>query len=245
MMFQYIVNLSPNEFEVFISNLLKGQGYTIKRFAPGEDIGIDIIANKDNYSIAIQVKKYISRKVNLSMVYHTYGATEYYNCNKSVIVSLSELTPKAMKVAKKLNVEIWDKNKIIELTKSIDNMEIKNVTKQIEIPEDWFYNIWNCNIKELKGKRIKHLSRDTYITVVDVDDDGLSIINSNGRTRNFSIDIFRYILTKLKNEGIITREEINNEYQRRGSSTISAIIVTIPGIYKDESIKKTTIVWKK
>lgn len=179
------------------------------------------------------------------MIYHTYGAAAYYDCTKSIIVTLSELTPKAIEAAKKLNLEVWDKNKIMTLIQSLERMKIPIKSKQINTTEDWFFEIWNSYIKKLKGKNVKHLSRDTYITIIDVDDDGLSIINSNGRKRDFSIDIFKYILTKLKNEGSITREEINNEYQRRGSSTISAIIVTIPGIYKDINVKKTTIVWKR
>ncbi len=240
-----IINLSPNDFEMLISNLVEEQGYKVNRFAPGEDIGIDIVARDEEESIAIQVKKYINRKVNLSMVYHTYGAAAYYDCAKSIIATLGELTPKAMEAAKKLNVEVWDKNTLLTFIQSVDSIKTPTKSKQINTTEDWFFQIWNSYIKKLKGKNIKHLSRDTYITVLDVDNDGLSIINSNGRKRDFSIDIFRYILIKLKSEGSITREEINNEYQRKGSSAISAIIVSIPGIYKDINVKKTTIVWKR
>lgn len=239
-----IISLTPNDFEVLICNLVEGLGYKVKHFAPGEDIGIDIIAANEKRSMAIQVKKYIKRKVNLAMVYHTYGAAAYYDCTKKIIVTLSELTPKALEVAEKLDVEIWDKDILLKLFQSVS---IKNPTRhnQSGITEDWFFEIWNNYIKELKGQKVKHLSRDTYITVIDVNDDGLSIINSNGRKRVFGIDIFRHILTKLRSEGSITREEINNEYQRRGSSAISAIIVTIPDIYKDNNIKKTVIVWKR
>lgn len=245
MQIQDISNLSPNDFEVFISNLVERQGYEVKRFAPGEDIGIDIIADDEKESIAIQVKKYNTRKVNLAMVYHTYGAAAYYECTRSLIVTLSELTPRAMEVAKKLNVEVWGKDVILSMVQSVDSINLPIKVKERSITEDWFFEIWSNYIKGLKGKKVKHLSRDTYITVMDVDDDGLSIINSNGRKRAFSIDIFRYILTKLRREGSITREEINNEYQRRGSSAIGAILVTIPGIQKDVKTKKTTIVWDR
>lgn len=240
-----VSNLSPNEFEVFISNLVEAQGYKVKLFAAGEDIGIDIIAENEKESIAIQVKKYNNRKINLAMIYHTYAAAAYYDCTKSRIVTLSELTPKAVEVAKKLNVEIWDKDVLFPMIQSLDSVEIPIKVNESSITEDWFFEIWNNHIKDLERQKVKHLSRDTYITVVEVNDDGLSIVNSNGRKRDFSIDIFRYILTKLRNSGCITREEINFEYQRRGSSAISAIIVTIPGIYKDVNIKKTTIVWDR
>lgn len=42
-----IINLSPNDFEVLISNLVGAQGYKVKHFASGEDIGIDIVAKKE------------------------------------------------------------------------------------------------------------------------------------------------------------------------------------------------------
>ncbi|MDR7855741.1 restriction endonuclease [Tissierella sp.] len=47
-----IINLSPNDFEMLISNLVEEQGYKVKRFAPGEDIGIDIVARDEEESIA-------------------------------------------------------------------------------------------------------------------------------------------------------------------------------------------------
>lgn len=72
-----IINLSPNDFEVFISRLVEVQGYKVKRFAPGEEICIDIIAENEKESIAIQVKKYNNRKINLAMIYHTFGAAAY------------------------------------------------------------------------------------------------------------------------------------------------------------------------
>lgn len=150
-----------------------------------------------------------------------------------------------MEVSKKLKVEVWGRDELLAMIQSVDSIELRNKTKESSVTKDWFFEIWNDYIKDLKGQEVRHLSRNTHITVIDVNDDGLSIINSNGRKRDFSIDIFRYILSKLKREGTITREEINNDYKRRGSSAISAIIVTIPGIYKDANIKKTTIVWDR
>ena len=236
------LNLSPNDFEIYVGNLLEEQGFEIKHFNPGDDIGIDLIATNKDESIAIQVKKYVKRKVNLAMVYHTYGASAYYNCTRRAIVTLNVLTPNAIEAAKKLNVEIWDKDYLLTIVASDCSPKMDIIYKN-SFSEDWFLDVWNTHIKELQGKEVKHLSRTSHITIVVVDEDGLSIINSNGRYRNFSIDIFIQILTKLKNEGKITREEINDEYQRRGSSAISAIIATIPGVYKDTNAKKTTLVW--
>lgn len=63
-----IINLSPNDFEVFISKLVEAQGYKVKLFTLGEDIGIDIIAENEKESIAIQVKKYNNRKIKFTIL---------------------------------------------------------------------------------------------------------------------------------------------------------------------------------
>lgn len=240
-----IIKLSPSDFEIFICYILEKLGYKVSPISIGEDIGIDVLAMNESDKIGIQIKKYIKRKINLAMIYHTYGAAAYYDCSKVVIITLSELTPKANIVANKLDVEIWDKDKLLGLIQ-MSNFNISELlNKESKYVENWFYEIWKTNIKQLEGKRVKHITRDSYITVVSVDDDGMSIINSNGRKRNFDIDIFLQVLTRLKDKGSITREEINNDYQRRGSSAISAVLLMLPNIYKDHSADKTTLVWKK
>lgn len=240
-----IIKLSPSEFEAFICCMVGKLGYEVRPISIGEDIGIDALAMNEFDKIGIQIKKYIKRKINLSMIYHTYGAAAYYDCSKAVIITLSELTPKADIVANKLGVEIWDKDKVFNLIQR-SNFDINELlNKESKYVENWFYEIWKTYIKQLEGKRVKHITRDSYITVLSVDEDGMSIVNSNGRKRKIDIDIFLQVLTRLKDKGSITREEINNDYQRRGSSAISAVLLTLPNIHKDHKADKTTLVWKK
>lgn len=237
--------LTPAEFERLVGMVVKALGYDIRHIEIGEDIGIDILAAKDQENMAIQVKKYMTRKINLSMIYHTYGAAAYYDCNQAVIVTLSELTPRAIEAANKLKVEIWDRYKLIDLIEShqLDMKLIKNPHESYR-RGDWFYQIWDTHIKELQGKKIKHLSRDTYIMIIQVNDDGITYINSNGRKRNLDVDIFQQVLTKFRSEGFITREKINDNYQRRGSSAISAILAALPNVYIDHSRQPRRLVWR-
>jgi restriction system protein len=108
-----ILELSPSDFERLMASMLITLGYNVKPIDLGEDIAIDILANNDQELIGIQVKKYKSRKVNLLMIYHTFGAAAYYDCNKAVIITLSELASRAMEAAKKLKVEIWGRDSIL------------------------------------------------------------------------------------------------------------------------------------
>lgn len=238
-----IVKLTPHDFEELISHILKDLGYNVRRIKQGDDIGIDILANNERESLAVQVKKYEHRKINLAMIYHTYGAAAYYECSRAVIVTLSDLTPRATEVARKLKVEIWNQEELLKKVKSI-HFE-PSIDEIGDENEEWFYRIWNTHIKCLQGTTIRHITRPTHITVNTVNDDGLIISNSNGRIRRFDIEIFHHVLAKLKSEESLTRAAINDDYQRRGSSAICAILAAIPGIYKDDNAQRTTLVWKQ
>src|SRR6056297_418578 len=104
--------MTYGEFERFIGNLNESQGYDTEYIPQADDIGIDIIASSEYEKISVQVKKYFKRKINLDIVYHTFGAAEFHDCSRCIIVTLSDLTKNAKQVAEKLNVEIWDRDKI-------------------------------------------------------------------------------------------------------------------------------------
>jgi|GEM_PF-6910753 len=240
-----IETLTPEDFERLIVLLLSKQGYETKHIPLGDDIGIDILAKKNGESIAVQVKKYDSRKINLAMVYHTFGAAAYYDCTRAIIITLSDITANAENAARKLNVEIIGKEALI------GQIETLSITKDLlyqytsDMPKDWFYDVWNTHIKSLCGREVKHVYKETFIKIIDVNNDGLKIINSNGKYRNYDIEIFRQVLTKLRNLGKITRAEINDNYQRRGASAISAVISTIPFVEKDNNPRTVTLKWKE
>lgn len=238
-----IEGLLPSDFERFIGHILCRLGYSVINIAIGEDIGIDVLAVKDDEVLGIQIKKYTNRKVNLEMIYHVYGAAAFYDCTRPIIVTLGQLTTNATDIAKKLKVEVWSKDKILELVRLSKINDLSFLNKNKSNNNDWFYSIWETHIKTLEGKRIKHSVKDSFIDITKVDNDGMTIINSNGRKRNFNIDIFRQVLAKLRNQGYITRSEINDDYQRRGSSAISAVLVTIPGVSKDNNKDITTLRW--
>lgn len=243
MRFEAIEKMNPFDFEKIVCKIFENLGYNVKHIEQGEDIGIDILANNENESLAIQVKKYVKRKINLDMIYHTYGAAAFYDCSKAIIVTLGECTPRAYEVSEKLSVEIWGKDIIKTLAEKIDFMPAcEKEDKKIDL-EDWFYQIWVNHIKCLQTKKVKHLVRNSHFTITCVDDDGICIINSSGREKTIDIDTFRRTVTKFKKEGRITRKTINDNYQRRGSSVISAILATLPNVYKDDKAKETTLIW--
>jgi len=243
MTYEEIESLSPAKFEKLVVLVLQKLEYETTHISLANDIGIDIIAKKSHETIAVQVKKYENRRINLAMIYHTYGAAAYYGCSKAVIITLSELTSKAEQVAKKLNVEIWGRATLLNHVASL-SLTSKSLLENMGATEtEWFYYIWNTHIKRLQGQGVRHIAHNTYITVLKVNDDCMTVANSNGNEREFDISIFRQVLARFKSEGRITRKQINEDYQRRGSSAICAVIATIPGVEKAEGVRQSTLIW--
>lgn len=65
-----VSTLTPREFEYYVADLLKKQGYQAKvvgRHGSG-DGGIDIIAKDENQTLYVQCKKFIGRDIGVAMV---------------------------------------------------------------------------------------------------------------------------------------------------------------------------------
>ena len=232
--------LGNYEFEALIANMTKKMGYTVEMIPLGQDLGIDIIARKGSESLAIQVKKYENRKVNLDIIYHTYGACSYYDCTRAIVATLGTLTPNAEKAANKLNVDIWNSTFIKTQLGQVQPNNLPQINKDRE----HFYQLWDNHFKTLEGRRIKHLTKDTYILIRTVDEDGICEISSNNKERFFPIYIFKWAVAELSNKGNITRSDINDEYKKRGSSAISAILSTLPNVSIDFSKRPIALTWK-
>lgn len=232
--------LGNSEFEAFIAQITRVMGYTTEMIPLGQDVGIDVIARKGPETLAIQVKKYTNRKINLEMVYHTYAACAFYDCTKPVIATLGVLTPNAERAANKLNVEIWDYNFISSKLPNDAAIEISAGDEDRE----FFEHLWSNHFKRLEGTQVKHLKRDSFIIIKKVDETGVFEISSNGKERYFPMSIFEWAISQLRINGVLTRSNINDEYKKRGSSAISAIIATLPNITIDEEERQVTLKWE-
>ena len=90
-----IDQLSPFEFETWVSHFLQKQGYRAYTTQKSGDYGIDVIAEKDQTKIAIQVKKY-QQAVGIKAVQEVISGANYYECNEAwVVTSASAFTTAA------------------------------------------------------------------------------------------------------------------------------------------------------
>lgn len=100
-------NLSPREFEKYIAESVKEDGFQSRVTKKGGDRGIDVIARKNNAKVVIQAKRYSKgNKVSRPTVQKTLAAGLSQNADKVVIVTTSSFTEPAKREAQNLSSEI-------------------------------------------------------------------------------------------------------------------------------------------
>lgn len=103
------------EFERISGDILKQNGfYDVTVTKSSGDFGVDIIAYKDEIKYAIQCKKY-SSPVGVDAVQQVLGSKTMFNCHVGVVLTNNYFTPAALELAKKNNVLMWDRNRLISL----------------------------------------------------------------------------------------------------------------------------------
>lgn len=107
--------LSPREFEVWTAGLFEELGFNNVCLTPAiADGGVDITAEKDGQEIAIQCKKF-EGIVGAPLMRDFLGAMQLYNIKKGFFVTTGVVGVGAEKVASIGNVEIYDRNNLMDL----------------------------------------------------------------------------------------------------------------------------------
>ena len=219
------LDMTPREYEEYVGNYFKEQGYKIELTPQSGDYGLDVFAYKEHEKIAIQAKMYgnSTRKVNRQMIMELQGAKEYFDCTKAILATDGEVMPDAKEVASKLGIEIL----IIQAHTDIPKPQVRTVnTQKEELLEEYsFDNIWEKYIFPLKGKTL-HNSRGIN-QITDVDWSGISRITSKGNDGRIDIETFKMAINKLLTEKVVTRDYINQN-SKRVSSGVILILSQVP-----------------
>lgn len=101
--------MNGHEFESFISLLFTKMGYMTKVTRGSGDQGLDVMAEKNDVRIGIQVKCY-SNKVTNKAVQEISAALSYYNCNKGMVITNNYFTDSALELAESNNIVLWDRD---------------------------------------------------------------------------------------------------------------------------------------
>ena len=113
------------EFESFVAKILESNGFADVSVTRGSgDQGGDVLATREEEKLIIQAKRFsIDKKVTNSAVQEAIGATAWYNVNKGVVITNSIFTKSAKELAKRNNIELWDRKIVSEF---IENHNKKN-----------------------------------------------------------------------------------------------------------------------
>lgn len=227
--------MTPREYEKYVGTIYAKKGYDVSVSPLSNDWGIDVIAVKGEEKIGVQAKMYgnINRKVNRRAIMELYGAAAYQDCTKAVLATGGEILPDAKKVAEKLGIEILYTSAPIEMQQRIEPVAAAGLSgADREIPS--FYEAWEKYIFPLKGQTLYN-SRGSN-SILDVDWSGIRRKTINGRTDKVDIEGFRLAYNVLvRNNGIITRDYIDQQYDKKCSSIIVVVLSQIPYVDKTSS----------
>lgn len=105
-------NMDGVEFESFCAAILeKNNFYNVKTTPGSGDHGIDILAEKDDITYAIQCKCY-SSNIGNSSVQQAHTGKSLYNKDIAVVLTNRYFTQQAIDEAKTLGVKLWDRDRL-------------------------------------------------------------------------------------------------------------------------------------
>lgn len=113
-------NMTGFEFEEYIGQLLKLNGYTdVEVTQKSQDFGADIVASLNRIKYVIQCK-YYSSPVGIEAVQQIYSAKVHYNAHIAVVATNITFTKAAKTLATELGVVLWD----CEMIDALKNKEV-------------------------------------------------------------------------------------------------------------------------
>ncbi len=105
----FIDDMEGHEFEYFCAELLKDSGFKEVEVTKGSgDYGIDILAEKEGVTYAIQCKCYAD-PVGVKAVQEAYAGRDYYDRMVGAVLTNQYFTAPAVDAAKKLKILLWDR----------------------------------------------------------------------------------------------------------------------------------------
>ena len=101
-------DMEGHEFEFFCADLLRDRGFVEVEVTRGSgDYGIDILAEKDGVTYAIQCKRY-GTPVGVKAIQEAYAGRDYYDRMVGAVMTNQYFTSQAVEAAGKLKILLWD-----------------------------------------------------------------------------------------------------------------------------------------
>lgn len=126
-----IDKMDGRQFENYLGQLFKAQGYKVIVTQATGDYGADLVIDKDGKKIVVQAKRY-SKNVGIKAVQEAYAAIGHYNASEAWVVTNSDYTEAACTLAKSNSVKLIQREQLIEMILKMKHGESVQTAKQQE-----------------------------------------------------------------------------------------------------------------
>ncbi len=107
-------DMEGHDFEYYCADLLAQRGFIEVEVTKGSgDYGIDILAEKDGVTYAIQCKCYAT-PVGVKAIQEAYAGRDYYDRMVGAVMTNQYFTTPAVEAARKLKILLWDRGYLDE-----------------------------------------------------------------------------------------------------------------------------------
>ena len=108
-------DMEGHDFEYYCADLLAQRGFIEVEVTKGSgDYGIDILAEKDGVTYAIQCKCYAT-PVGVKAIQEAYAGRDYYDRMVGAVMTNQYFTTPAVEAARKLKILLWDRGYLDEM----------------------------------------------------------------------------------------------------------------------------------
>lgn len=112
--------MEGHDFEVYCSRLLRMRGFDeVEVTKSSGDFGVDILAQKEGVTYAIQCKRY-EGLVGVKAVQEAYAGRDYYDRMVGAVLTNQYFTKPAIEAAEKLKILLWDREYLTAMIEEED-----------------------------------------------------------------------------------------------------------------------------
>lgn len=120
------------QFEEYLRLLFTSTGYKVLTTPASGDFGADLILEKGDKRIAVQAKRY-KTNIGIKAVQEVAGAKSHYKANETWVVTNSNFTKAAEKLAASNNVRLVGRDQLIAYALNVKTLK-ENQTKKSPKP---------------------------------------------------------------------------------------------------------------
>lgn len=106
--------MSGEDFEIFLEQLFRNQGYKVERVGRRAEYGGDLLIELAGIRTAVQAKR-CSNPVNVKAIQEIYTAKVHYAATEAMVVTNSRFTSNARTLEKENHVQLVDREKLASL----------------------------------------------------------------------------------------------------------------------------------